>query len=228
MSLLVLSGCVRYDVGVDVQGQHRGVITQHVRLGEPLTNFSQGEVSQWLRTLEARAKKLHGKTKRISDAEVIISIPFANGQELRDRFNQFFDPTGQSATSPEASDDLVALAAGLELQQSNLLLVERDRLSLDVDLRGLGNLGDRQDIIFNAKEVLALEFALNTPWGATIPEQSLPAQRQQIHQTTWKLIPGQINHLEAIFWLPSSLGIGAIVIAVFVAGGATIRQRLNP
>ncbi|NEO87899.1 MAG: DUF3153 domain-containing protein [Spirulina sp. SIO3F2] len=226
VSLVLLSGCVRYDVGVEIKGQYQGQITQHIRLGEPLTNFSQREAQQWLQTLENRAKRLHGKTQRLGDAEIQVTIPFSNGKELRDRFNQFFNPTGQAGSDPEAST-LVELTASLGFDQSNLLLIERDRLSLDVDLRSLGTLGDDQSLIINAQDVLNLEFALQTPWGASIPEQNQTPVQQRGQQLVWQLLPGQINHLEAVFWLPSTLGLGTVAIAGLVAGGATFKKYLN-
>lgn len=230
-ALVLLSGCVRYDVGVEVRGQYQGQITQHIRLGEPLTNFSQREAQQWLQTLETRAKRLHGKARRLGEAELQVTIPFSNGQELRDRFNQFFNPTGpaqntQTQNNAEPST-LVELAANLGFDQSNLLLLERDRLSLDVDLRSLGSLGNEQSVIVNAQDVLNLEFALQTPWGGRVPEQNQTPVQQRGALLVWQLLPGQINHLEAVFWLPSTLGLGTIAIVGLVAGGIILKRYLN-
>ncbi|MGB0563598.1 MAG: DUF3153 domain-containing protein [Spirulinaceae cyanobacterium] len=227
-SLLFLSGCVRYEVGVEMRGQYQGQIRQHIRLGETLTNFSQQEAQQWLTSIERRAKKLHGKIQRLGPADIQVTIPFSNGRELGDRFNQFFNPNGQQAQPAQpANANLVELTADLGLRQSNLLLLERDRLRLDVDLRSLGDLGTEQRFLLNAQEVLDLEFALQTPWGAKLGDRNQTPAQQRGNQLVWKLQPGQVNHLEAVFWLPSYLGLGSLAIVGLTVGGAILKGYLG-
>jgi hypothetical protein len=224
---LFLSGCVRYDVGVTVAGQYQGTITQHIQLGEQLTNFSQREVQDWLKTLEQRAKALKGKAKRISETDLELTIPFSNGAELNRKFNQFFNPTQQTpaqlATDP--ATDIVELSAGLGFTQSNFLLVERDRLRLEVDLRSLGGLSGDSAFLFNANSLLNLQFSLTTPWGArAIAAENTPVQRLG-QQTIWQLQPGQLNYIEAVFWVPSFLGLGTVVIIALVVAGSWLKRR---
>ncbi|WP_072619976.1 DUF3153 domain-containing protein [Spirulina major] len=224
---LLLSGCVRYDVGVNVVGQYQGTITQHIQLGEQLTNFSQREVQDWLKTLEQRAKALHGKAKRNSDTDLEITIPFSNGADLHRKFNQFFNPTQQTpeqlATDP--SQDIIELSAGLGFTQSNFLLVERDRLRLEVDLRSLGGLNGETAFLLNANTLLNLQFSLTTPWGArAIAAEDSLVQRLG-PQTIWQLQPGQLNYIEAVFWVPSFLGLGTVVIIALVVAGSGLKQR---
>jgi hypothetical protein len=224
LALLCLSGCVRYEVGVTMTGQYSGAITQHIRLGEPLTNFSQQEVLNWLDTLEQRARKLHGQAQRVNAAELMVTIPFSNGAQLQERFNQFFNPTGTTQPPQPAQESaLVELTAGLGLQQTNLLLFERDRVILDVDLRGLGSLGSDRDVVLDANSVLDLSFALDTPWGArSLSDNTVPYHRSG-SRLVWQLQPGEINHLSASFWLPSALGFGAIAILALVIGGTRLK-----
>lgn len=63
---------------------------QHIKLGEQLTNFSEKEGNAWLNSIERRALKLQGKSKRLSQDELVVTIPFSNGQDLVKKFNQFF------------------------------------------------------------------------------------------------------------------------------------------
>jgi hypothetical protein len=44
----------------------------------------------------------------------------------------------------------------------------------------------------------------------------------------WTLKPGQLNHLEAVFWLPSPLGIGTLVIVLLVLGGFYLKYKSLP
>ena len=79
---LLLSGCVKCDVAVNFAGQHHGEIVQHIKLGERLANFSNSQTTEWLRSIEHRARKLRGRTKRLGEQEIIVTIPFNNGAEL--------------------------------------------------------------------------------------------------------------------------------------------------
>jgi len=93
---LFLTGCVNYEVGINIAGLHQGKIVQHIQLGEQLTSFSQADVENWLGSLQKRAKQLGGKTQRLSAQEVELSIPFANAEQLESKFNRFFNPNRQS------------------------------------------------------------------------------------------------------------------------------------
>ncbi|MCW6035352.1 DUF3153 domain-containing protein [Spirulina subsalsa FACHB-351] len=231
MAVFLLSGCVRYDVGVNWQGQYRGQITQHIQLGEQLTSFSQSEAKKWLKTIETRAKALQGRVKRVSEQEVIVTIPFANGQEFGEKFNQFFNPTDQSPQGVELGEnsDVVQLNSQVVVNQSNLLLLERDRLILDVDLRALSIFAGEGELIINSGNLLNLEFALNSPWGArnvVHKDDNTPPVRKVNHQLIWQLQPGQINHIEAVFWVPSYLGLGTVVILLLMWGGFYLKYRV--
>ncbi len=235
VSALLLTGCVRYEVGVNVSSQFSGEIVQHVKLGDQLTNFSRREAERWLDTIEQRARRLRGRVQHLSDAEIAVTIPFANGQELAERFNRFFDPSGQRATSETAtSDELVQLAARAQLRQNNFLLLERDRLALDIDLRGLSVLDDAgSTLAIDPGSLLDLEFALQTPWGARARERPsqgkiAPPFAARPSGLVWRLQPGQVNHIEAVYWLPSWLGLGTVAIAALVAAGSYAKSRWFP
>ena len=234
LSSLLLSGCVQYDVGVNFEGQHRGAITQHIKLGEQLTSFSNEQATEWLRSIEQRARQLQGKTKRLSDEEIVVTIPFNNGQELASKFNQFFNPVEQKKSSSQTTQavDLPQLESKLLLDQGNFLLVQRDRLSYDLDLRSLGVLSSKGNVIVSPSSLLDLKFSLETPWGARSIEKAENAIHPEVyddgHQLVWKLQPGQLNHIEAVFWLPSPLGVGTLAIALFILGGFYLKYKSFP
>lgn len=231
--LMGLTGCVRYDVGVNFYEQHRGEIIQHIRLAEQLTSLSKTEAKQWLNSLESRAKKLHGKAKKISDEEIIVTIPFSNGQELADKFNHFFNPnyskiaSGLKVENPE----LVQLKAEMSIKQSNWLFLEKNRLNIDVDLRALGVLSNQGNVIVSPGSLVDLEFVLNAPWWVKnidkndgLKSESNPDKTQ----VTWQLEPGQINTIETSFWVPSYLGIGTVIIIAFILLGFLAKHRHFP
>jgi hypothetical protein len=233
--LTLVTGCVQYDVGVNFESQTRGEIVQHIKLGERLTSFSSETVAEWLKSVERRVRLLDGKTKRLSQTEVLVRIPFNNGAELQDKFNQFYNPIAQTAKSRVASPletDLPKFESHLNIKQNNLLLVLRNRLSLELDLRSLSLLSSNGSLLLSPGGLLELDFSLNTPWGAksieTVAGALVPESYQQGKQLVWKLKPGEINYLEAIFWIPSPVGIGALIIALFVAAGIALKYQILP
>ncbi|MEG4941756.1 DUF3153 domain-containing protein [Microcoleus sp. F4-D5] len=233
--LTLVTGCVQYDVGVNFESQTRGEIVQHIKLGERLTSFSSETVAEWLKSVERRVRLLDGKTKRLSPTEVLVRIPFNNGAELEDKFNQFYNPIAPTAKSRVASPletDLPKFESHLNVKQNNLLLVLRNRLSLELDLRSLSLLSSNGSLLLSPGGLLELEFSLNTPWGAqnieTVAGALVPESYQQGKQLVWKLKPGEVNYLEAIFWIPSPVGIGALIIALFVTAGIALKYQILP
>ena len=233
--LTLVTGCVQYDVGVNFESQTRGEIVQHIKLGERLTSFSSETVAEWLKSVERRVRLLDGKTKRLSQTEVLVRIPFNNGAELQDKFNQFYNPiapTKKSRVASRLETDLPKFESHLSVKQNNLLLVLRNRLSLELDLRSLSLLSSNGSLLLSPGGLLELDFSLNTPWGAesieTVAGALVPESYQQGKQLVWKLKPGEINYLEARFWIPSPVGIGALIIALFVAAGIALKYQILP
>jgi len=230
---LLLSGCVHYDVGVHFDHPNHGEIVQHIKLGEQLWSFSGESATEWLNSIERRARELQGKTRR-SNQEITVTIPFNNGAELEAKLNQFFNPDGKknSEGATSTATELPTIDSQLSLTQNNLLVLLRNRLTYDLDLRSLSLIATNAQLQVTPSEILELEFSLNTPWGARSVETSEnvihPESYQQGRQLVWKLKPGQLNHLEAVFWLSSPIGIGAVAIALFVAGGIYLRYKFMP
>lgn len=234
--LTLVTGCVQYDVGVNFQSQTRGEIVQHIKLGEKLASFSSETVRDWLNSVEQRVRLLNGKTKRLSETEVMVTIPFNNGAELQNKFNKFYNPIAQTGKkSPVASrleTDLPKFESHMDVKQNNLLLVLRNRLSLELDLRSLSLLSSNGSLLLSPGGLLELDFRLNTPWGAesieTVAGALVPETYNEGKQLVWKLKPGEINYLEATFWIPSPVGIGALIIALLVAAGVALKYQILP
>jgi len=230
---LLLSGCIKYDVGTNFDNTNSGEIVQHIRLDDKLTSFSGDSVYEWLNSIERRTRKLEGKVRRISREEIIVTIPFSNGIELQSKFNDFFNPNGSSKGKAPVSEaeSLPKIESNLLLFQSNLLLVVRNRLIYDLDLRSLALISNNGNVLANAGSILNLDFSLKTPWGAKNIQQKtenavLPESNGK--QLTWHLNPGELNHIEVVFWLPSPLGIGGLIIILFVWGGFYLRYKFMP
>lgn len=232
LASLLLSGCVQYEAGINFDNSNRGELVQHIKLAERLTSFSSDSVHEWLNSIERRARKQQGKVRRLSPEEIIVTIPFSNGEELQTKFNEFFNPNSNQKTQVKSTSDseLPKIESNLLLFQNNFLLLVRNRLIYDVDLRSLSLIASNGNVLANAGSILDLEFSLKTPWGAkTIQETKsaiIPEKNQ--NKLVWKLIPGELNHIEAVFWLPSPLGIGSLLIILFVVGGFYLRYNFMP
>jgi Protein of unknown function (DUF3153) len=99
-------------------------------------------------------------------------------------------------------------------------------------LRSLGVLSGQNNVVVNPGSVLDLSFALNVPWGAKSIQASagdlVPEVTADGHQLIWELKPGELNHLEVLFWVPSPIGIGAIVIILVAIAGNALKHQLLP
>ncbi|MBC1225156.1 DUF3153 domain-containing protein [Nostoc sp. UCD121] len=233
LTSLLLTGCVKYDVGLNFDNSNGGEFVQHIKLGERLTSFSGDSVYEWLNSIERRARQLEGKTQRVSQEEIIVTIPFSSGRELQEKFNEFFNSrTNQSSEAVQRKSDseLPKIESNVLLEQNYFLLLVRNRLIYDLDLRSLALIASKGNVLANAGSILDLEFSLKTPWGAKniqLTETAIEPEKNG-NQLVWKLQPGQLNHIEAVFWLPSPLGIGALLIILFVWGGLYLRYNFMP
>ncbi len=234
LAALLLSGCVQYDVGVNFDGLHHGEIVQHVKLGEQLTSFSGSTTQEWLNSIERRVRQLQGKVKRVSPQEIIVQIPFTNGAELEEKFNKFFNPTVNKGSQPASSDvvGLPEIESHLSVKQNNFLFWVRNRLIYDLDLRSLGVISSKGDLIVSTGPLVDLEFALKTPGGArsvTDAANSIrPVVSETGHQLVWQVQPGELNHIEAVFWLSSPIAFGTLFIVLFVWVGIFLKERMFP
>ncbi|MBN3926128.1 DUF3153 domain-containing protein [Nostoc sp. NMS4] len=233
LTSLLLTGCVKYDVGLNFDNSNSGELVQHIKLGERLTSFSGDSVYEWLNSIERRARQLEGKAQRVSQEEIIVTIPFSNGRELQEKFNEFFNShTNQPSESVQSQSDseLPKIESNVLLEENNFLLLVRNRLIYDLDLRSLSLIASKGNVLANAGSILDLEFSLKTPWGAKniqLTETAIEPEKNG-NQLVWKLQPGELNHIEAVFWLPSPLGIGGLLIILFVSGGLYLRYNFMP
>jgi len=235
---LLLSGCVKYDLGVNFYHSNSGEIVQHIQLDQKLTSFSGDYIHEWWKSLENRAYRLGGSVNKISDAEIIVKLPFTKGQELQDKFNVFFhSPTDKKfpeVTSNKSNSDvnLPGIISKFLVEDHNFGLVSRNHLIYDVDLRSLAPIVTQSNALASTKattnSVINLDFQLQTPWGIrNIPqtENTIKPQKNG-SQSFWQLQLGQINHIEVVFWLPNFLGIGTLLIILFIWGGFYLRYKL--
>lgn len=227
--LMSLTGCVRYDVGVNFNSPHNGKIVEHIKIGQQLNNLDRSDIRKWLNSIESRAERLQGKVKNPNPEELLITIPFNNGKELTTKFNELFHSIPDSpgiATDAE----LLKLDSQINLRQNNLVFLERNTLDMIVDLRALNILAHQGKIDVENDRLIDLEFKLNTPWIAypVLGDDNLQPIPDPTKQLVWHLQPGKINHLKAVFWLPSPIGIGAAVIVLLMNVGFYLKYRRFP
>jgi len=225
---LLLSGCVDSDLGIRFDSPNRGEIVQHIQLGDTFTRLSGTTAQQWFNAIEQRSRALGGQTKRLPDQSLVVTLPFSTAAELETKFNRFFSLEEDGRSAPVAiAAELPAIASHLTVSQSNLLLLERYRLTYDLDLRSLGVLSSSGNLLLSPGALVALEFRLETPWGVRNAAKSLAGQKQG-RAIVWQLVPGEVNHIESLFWLPSPLGLGTLLIGLLVAAGYFLKYPRLP
>ena len=231
--LVCLTGCVRYDVGINFNSPYNGNIVQHIKVGQQINSLDRSDVKKWLNSLELRSRQLQGKIKKLNAEELLVTVPFRNSQELATKFNQLFhsDIPVTSAIPTGENPDLTKLDSQIAIDESNLILLERNHLDLIVDLRALDILTHQGKIIIDSDRLIDLQLSLNTPWIAysVSGENNLqPTTNSATKQLVWHLQPGKINQIEVVFWLPSPLGIGAVVIILLTIFGFYLKYRHFP
>jgi hypothetical protein len=233
LACFLVSGCVDYEVGVKVDSPYHGVLSQRIRLDDRLSTFSGGSSQAWLANIEQRVRRVHGKARRLSNQEILVTVPFTTAQDLEKKFNQFFSPELDRRSRVKQPLELPKIESKFVVQSSNLLLLEHRRLVYDIDLRSLGVTAPDGTAIVNPSSVINLEFGLTAPWGArsfmprTKSGVSIPSHREG-KQLVWTLQPGQKNHIEAGFWMPNPLGIGTVFVIAIVAAGIYFKNQQGP
>ncbi len=228
LAMVCLTGCVSYDVGITYIDQHHGEMTQHIRLDERLARFSNDVTQEWLTRILTHTRRLGGSIQRVSDDELIATIPFNNGADLVAKFNAFFQPDLE-AEEEDGRSPQPEISSQLSIHESNFLLVLRNRLTYDLDLRSLDMLSSQSNGRVNSRSLLDLTFSLTTPWGAQVANVSRlsgASSSQQGRHILWTLEPGELNHLDVVFWVPSPLGMGTLIIVMVVAIGQWLRWAL--
>ena len=227
-----LTGCVRYDVGLNFNSPYSGNIVQHIKVAQQLASLDNSGIRKWFDNIESQARHFKGKIKKINSEELLVTIPFSNGQELSTKFNQLFhsDIPVTSAIDIDENADLIKLDSFIDLQQSNLILVERNSLDLVIDLRALKILNSQSKIKLDSDRAFDLQFQLNTPliaYSLSGSDNLQPINSTAKH-LTWRLQPGEINHIQAVFLLPSPIGIGTIIIILLGIIGFYLKYRRFP
>lgn len=228
LASLCLSGCVRYDVGIRFADANHGEIKQYIRL-EQQSGMGDTLLQTWVKAMEQNVLNLGGQVNHPSQQEWLIQIPFYNARDLETKFNQFFQPPDASRPFGKATSRSSSGVGGsrLHLTTGNLILWQRNRLQYDLDLRGLQVPESLQYPSATSTLSPSIQLSLQTPWGAKLLQSNAiaPLVQKRGKQLVWQLQPGVINHLEAVFWVPSPLGIGtALIVAIVLAGGYRLTQ----
>jgi hypothetical protein len=224
---LLLTSCVDADLSIRFDSQTHGQITQTLHLSDRLRTAPD----QLFERITAKAKALSGKARQSDHNTLQIVLPFNSGEQLVARFNAFY---GNAYDSAQSSDNLSGLAlydgappvsAHLALQQSNYFFALRDHLVYDLQVESLpAHSGQLANSKLSDLSWLNLDFHLSTPWGVTLSDP--PTADNQGQTVTWHLSADRPQHIEATFWLPSPIGIGAGAIAAFCLLGYLVKYRL--
>lgn len=218
LAVLLLSGCVDYDIGIRFDSQNHGTLVQTLHVSDRLLTLSPTSSDQWLDRFAARARQLSGTTHRLDRDTLQVRLPFANGAELVDRFNTLFSPDEAGLFNELPGSGRIV--SWLELSQANRLVAQHNHLTYDLDLSALSTAADPM------LGLIKLDFAITAPWGVRPIASVGTAAWQQGAATHWPLSLDQPNHIEADFWVPSPIGIGALVIILITGLGYIAKYGL--
>ncbi|WP_088894361.1 DUF3153 domain-containing protein [Leptolyngbya ohadii] len=235
IAIVFLSGCVRYETGLNFSDANHGEWVQRIRLEKVPTGLSETIAAGWLDSVKEKAKQFGGRADSISEEELWLRIPFYSAKDLESKFNQFFQPPGTIAptggTWKQRDQKSLNLPIRVKVETRQWLFREREYLTLDFDFRPLKTLLAQSGLTVKSDDLLELEFRLKTPAGAKILQAngvSEPILRSQGKQILWQLKPGQLNHLELAFTVPNYLGTGFVVILLITLTGMLIKFLMLP
>jgi hypothetical protein len=220
-----LSGCIDYDTTIHYRSPNQGEFVQHIQLSERLQTLNQEAQQRWIEAIQRTTKKLGGGLKRSPDTGLVVTIPFISSADLEKKFNQFYRSLGQAALT-ESDSGIPSVSGHLAIQRSNFLLIERNRLRYEIDLRSLGVRSTTGDVLVSPTSLITLEFKLDTPWGSRSnadPGTLKPRSLQGGKKLIWTLIPGEENGIDTTFWMPNPIGLGSVAILFFVLLGRFLK-----
>jgi Protein of unknown function (DUF3153) len=220
-----LSGCVKYDTGVNFFSLNDGEIVEQIQLGEQLNSFSQNAVNSWVASIEERTRQAQGRIERANERYFKVIIPFHNTRELTTKINRYFNPEMTNIA------DRSQLNSHLQIDQNNFLIAVRNHLIYEVDLRPLLVTSSDPQLSLAAVNSIDLNFGLQSPWSiknVAVDGNLAAVKAANDRQMAWKLQPGVLNRIDAIFWLPNPLGIGAILIVILCMAGYYLKYRQLP
>lgn len=215
----LLGGCVDYDLGIRFDSQTHGSLTQTLHLNDRLLALNEAGADELFRQLTTKAEALSGKTRQLDKDTLQVILPFHNGAQLVERFNTFYGGDEGANGGLSSLPGAPSIRAHLALQQSNYIFALRNRLTYDLQIQPADQIAARDLIGW-----LNLDFYLTTPWGLTAA--SPPVEVAATEQTArWHLAADQPQHIEAAFWVPSPIGMGAGAIALVCLLGYYIKYR---
>jgi len=209
----LLFGCVDYDLSIRFDSQTHGEITQTIHLSDRLLALNETEVFDSFAT---RAKALSGKARRLDTDTLKITIPFSNGAQLVERFNAFYSHDDSSFALLSELTGAPDIDAHLALTQQNFFFALRNTLTYDLSLDRVNMLNIGRGL--NDLSWLNLDFHLITPWGLV--------DDADLTRADWHLSPDQPHRIQATFWVPSPIGIGAGIIAILCTLGYLLKHKL--
>jgi hypothetical protein len=212
--VICFSGCVQADLAIEHHGQTGGQLTYNVNL--PTTDPKTS------RELVQQVQHLGGKVTQRNETSVRVAIPFETSYGLATALSQIVSIPYLAGSSAHA-----------EIFDQNWLLFVRERLRYDIDLRPLGVQSSTQEVLVAPQALLDFTVSLKTLWGArpvtTSPLRAdtlvNPNVTRQGDRLSWHLVPGYLNHLEAVYLYPSPLGWGTLAILGLLALGYWGRDR---
>lgn len=228
---LITTGCVDVDFDIRFTEANHGTLVQTLRFDEGWQVWGGATTRDWLDRWADRARAAGGRITDRSDRRLQVEIPFHNGRDLQARVRALGQPlttedpstdgadraTSQSHRADRRPDDPIdrlAFPQTFELRQQNWLVAVRNQLHYEVDLRSLAAWGSDRLALVDPDSLLDWQVRLQAPRIAPDSQHPGPPDRR-----SWRLEPGQLNTIDAVFWVPSWLGMGSIAIVLFCAIG---------
>lgn len=228
--VLLLNGCLQYDLTLRFDHQTHGQISQTIHLSERGATAAQTSLVPWVAELTPRVRRLGGHLSQTQPGDIDLVVPFSTSADLVHRFDQLFADSSPDVEGAEAYLTLPGLGAvpfHLDVKPRSWGLASYNHLTYDIDLRELPPNPSAQGEDPDQGDWASLRFRLEVPWGISqVLPQSASPQAMIPNGAAWRLRAGELNHIDVAFWLPNAVGLGTVGIIVVVLLGYFFRYRV--
>ncbi|MGF1535119.1 MAG: DUF3153 domain-containing protein [Elainellaceae cyanobacterium] len=235
---LLAGGCLDTDVAIRFTDANHGQIEERIVLSDRLSQLDSDAMERWKSQIKQQVQQMGG-TARESDGDLRLKVPFFNNRDLTDKFNRLVSgfEVGPQGLLSEPGQSIARFTA---TRDCNVLVAQRNRLSLDVDLRSLQQVSQAGMQLRQINGLLDGTLRLSAP--SPVVEANEPSllsclfdgaanqltlnqsnNRSDSRALEWHIDPERANHLDVAFWVPNPLGVGAVLIAVLVGVGLILQ-----
>ncbi len=220
--MCLLTGCVNYQLGLDLHWDGSGTLNQQVQIEPLLAVLARPQIQQVMRQLSIQTEQVGAQLTTTEDlSELQVRLAFRQLRDLEMKFKILFATTAASPKQepitttklerPAAQSTPTILSMGtlvksVQLDTRDFFVMTYYHAVGEFDLRPWRHIPLRvygQTLSLPSDKLVQLHLRLGLPW----PALATNAREVQGNTLVWQISTERINKLEASFLLPNLVGL---------------------